>query len=590
MLLYITTKNTNFSTMSRLFILLLILTSNIITAQRFLNLDFEYATKGMDKPQNWSSRLGSYIVTLDSIEVSSGNMSLKIDGTNPIDGDFGVCTSYFPAEFVINKSIEFKGKIKTESLTNGYAGLWWRVDDKDNNILGFDNMSDRGLIGTNDWTEVSIKMDIPATTERIFFGGLFVGNGIAWFDDFQVWIDGEKFTDAEPKILKPTEERLAWLRKYIHPIQSFNPSFENIQDLETFGELIGDAKVVALGETTHGSSEIFQMKHRLIKYLNQHKGFDIFSIEANMPEAYKVNEYTLEGKGNPEDLIKGMYFWTWSTHEMLALVEWMKEQNKTDNKIQFTGFDMQYYQESINELKNGFAENSTLVKGIEELEFILNTVKKNAKGSVGITIQEPDKSRTEEIISAIKKSIEGWNENKTQKAWLSQNVRLVEQFLGKTYFSRDKFMAENLEWINEQNPDSKIAIWAHNGHIKKVGNSMGKILAQSLKEDYLSVGFTFHKGSYTAVGKKGLNTYEAQESFEGTYEYLFQALDEPIFLLDLRQIKEDNSEHGKWLRENLEFRSVGAAKVDNEFKTTILKDDFDIIIFINESTNSKLLR
>src|SRR5262245_965142 len=71
-------------------------------------------------------------------------------------------------------------------------------------------------------------------------------------------------------------------------------------------------------------------------------GFTIFSIEANLPEAYRLNDYVLEGKGDPAQLLRGMYFWTWDTEEVLAMIRWMREFNQSGKgRVQFTGFDMQ---------------------------------------------------------------------------------------------------------------------------------------------------------------------------------------------------------------------------------------------------------
>lgn len=576
--------------MKRITIIILILTSNFLVAQKSLNLDFEYEVAGSNIPKKWYVGNRGYNISLEEKEIFSREKSLKMESNNPSTEQFGVCTNNFPVEYAIDKTIEFKGKIKTSSVKEGYAGLWWRIDSKDKSMLGFDNMADRGIAGDQDWTEVSIKMEVKGDVEKILFGALLTGTGIAWFDNFEVFIDGKKFEDIEPKIIKPTKERITWLRKRIYPLKSFDPKFENTDDLEIFGKLVGDTKVVALGETTHGSSEIFQMKHRLVKYLTQNKGFDIFSIEANMPESYKMNEYTFEGKGKPKELIRGMYFWTWRTQEVLEMVEWMKEQNKTDKKIKFTGFDMQYFNESVRELKHGFKDKPDLLKDINELRYTLDSLKEISKKSRGRITQNYDKERVNEILFNIKSAIQMSSHQNLEKEWLLRNVRIIEQFLDMDYISRDKYMAENLEWIHKQNPESKIAIWAHNGHIKKTDYRMGKFLAQSLQDDYLTVGFTFHKGKYTAVGKNRLNTYEAQDSYEGTFEYIFQSLNEPIFLLDLRKIKNDNSEHGQWIKEALEFRRVGAMKVPNEFKETKLLEDFDMIIFINESTNSKLLK
>ena len=81
-----------------------------------------------------------------------------------------------------------------------------------------------------------------------------------------------------------------------------------LDDLKPLKDLIGDARIVSLGECTHGSSEVFSMKHRMLEYLVKEKGFTIFSIEANMPEAFALNEYIIDGKGDSRKLLAGMYF------------------------------------------------------------------------------------------------------------------------------------------------------------------------------------------------------------------------------------------------------------------------------------------
>jgi erythromycin esterase-like protein len=113
-------------------------------------------------------------------------------------------------------------------------------------------------------------------------------------------------------------------------------------DLQPLKRLIGDARIVSLGEATHGSREFFQLKHRMLEFLATEMGFTIFSIEANMPEAYRLNDYVLNGTGDPAQLLKGMYFWTWDTEEVLAMIRWMREFNQSGRgRVQFTGFDMQ---------------------------------------------------------------------------------------------------------------------------------------------------------------------------------------------------------------------------------------------------------
>ncbi|MFZ4573202.1 MAG: erythromycin esterase family protein [Phycisphaerales bacterium] len=143
-------------------------------------------------------------------------------------------------------------------------------------------------------------------------------------------------------------EAAAWVKAHAVPLKTCEAG-NGFEDLAGLKDVVGKARIVSLGEPTHGTREAFQLKHRLLEYLATEMGFRVFSIEANMPESYNLNEYVLEGKGDPRKLIGGMYFWTWNTEEVLAMVEWMKTFNEAGRAregasfvpLRFTGFDMQ---------------------------------------------------------------------------------------------------------------------------------------------------------------------------------------------------------------------------------------------------------
>jgi erythromycin esterase-like protein len=134
---------------------------------------------------------------------------------------------------------------------------------------------------------------------------------------------------------------IAWVRQNAIPLKTVQTG-SGFADMQPLDNVVGDARIVSLGEATHGTREFFQLKHRMIEYLATRKGFTIFSIEANMPEAYRLNKFVLEGQGDPKQLLKGMYFWTWNTEEVLDMILWMRDFNKSGKgHIEFTGFDMQ---------------------------------------------------------------------------------------------------------------------------------------------------------------------------------------------------------------------------------------------------------
>ena len=139
----------------------------------------------------------------------------------------------------------------------------------------------------------------------------------------------------------PNQPTVEWIRA--HAIRLKTPEAgHGFADMKPLKKIIANARIVSLGEATHGTREFFQLKHRMLEFLASEMGFTIFSIEANMPEAYRLNDYVLNGNGDPAKLLKGMYFWTWDTQEVLEMIRWMREFNKSGKgRVQFTGFDMQ---------------------------------------------------------------------------------------------------------------------------------------------------------------------------------------------------------------------------------------------------------
>ncbi len=128
-----------------------------------------------------------------------------------------------------------------------------------------------------------------------------------------------------------------------HAIRLTTPEAgHGFSDMQPLKKVIGNARIVSLGEATHGTREFFELKHRMVEFLASEMGFSVFAIEANMPEAYRLNDYVLRGEGDPARLLKGMYMWTWDTAEVLNMIRWMREFNKSGKgRIEFTGFDMQ---------------------------------------------------------------------------------------------------------------------------------------------------------------------------------------------------------------------------------------------------------
>jgi len=140
----------------------------------------------------------------------------------------------------------------------------------------------------------------------------------------------------------PTPAQVDWIRTHGVPFATDDPTHD-LADLEPLRAIVGDARIVALGECTHGTREVFRMKHRIVRFLAEEMGFTVFSIEANLPQAYAVGDWVDGGGGTAEEAVAGMIFWTWNTEEVVDMVRWMRSFRQSGRGgIAFTGFDMQF--------------------------------------------------------------------------------------------------------------------------------------------------------------------------------------------------------------------------------------------------------
>lgn len=163
-----------------------------------LNLGFENVKTGEKMPEGWGVAGAGYTLRIDDAVKKSGNNSLLLEApAEKKEGDVGIATISFPAGYE-GKEIELSGYIKLENVTDGFAGLWLRIDGE-NGVLQFDNMMSRNIKGTADWTKYTIRLPLPADGERILMGALLTGKGKMWADDLEIKIDGLELAWANKK-------------------------------------------------------------------------------------------------------------------------------------------------------------------------------------------------------------------------------------------------------------------------------------------------------------------------------------------------------------------------------------------------------
>ena len=250
-----------------------------------------------------------------------------------------------------------------------------------------------------------------------------------------------------------------------------------------------EARMIALGEATHGNAEFQQLKMDVFRILVENYGVRAFALEADYGCCETVNRYIHGGEGTPEEAPAALGFQIYKTDEMANLLRWMRDYNEESGKgedLCFYGFDMQRYEvdyEYFIEMAKGLGADTTELEKIWENEDSDNT---------DIAEQKT------EAINAVKAQLLDHEKPAVAQALHFADILLQNIEVGKAMESgqegmalRDKYMAENAMWILEQEEargNKRIFISGHNGHVDQFGSYdkenkyMGHILVDNIGE------------------------------------------------------------------------------------------------------------
>ena len=222
------------------------------------------------QPVGWlfptsSEQEKSFPVSLDSLEKKDGKYSISVASSTGSEGF--IATSFNIMKTFKGRNVELKGFLKTHQVTDGYAGLWLRVD-KDGGVLQFNNMADKAFAGTNDWTEFSIKLPYKDDEAiRIIVGGLLVGKGKMWIDGLKLYIDGQPIEQAVVKEVRPAKAQLDTAYAKQSGIEKIGLNQQRITNLKVLGEVWGLIKyhhpAVGLGDFNM-DAELFRVMPAVI--------------------------------------------------------------------------------------------------------------------------------------------------------------------------------------------------------------------------------------------------------------------------------------------------------------------------------------
>jgi erythromycin esterase len=405
-----------------------------------------------------------------------------------------------------------------------------------------------------------------------------------------------------------------WLKSQAIPLKSVEAG-HGFADLQPLKKILKDARIVGLGEATHGSREFFQFKHRMLEFLVREMGFTVFAIEASYPACFNVNEYVLTGKGDRAKALASQGFWTWDTNEVSDMIDWMRAYNEkapAGKKVKFLGYDLQHFEQGldlviayIRKVAPEYAETAEAT--YKPLRLSVQDYSKRSEEEMSQT-----RARMRDLIGFLAYNQARFVRQTSAAEFdlVMQHARIPLQFDDsytrsmkdpKFIYTRDYYMAENIESLMKtEGPGTRMVVWAHNGHIQTgvLGAlpSMGAYLRKFFGDAYYALGFSFNEGGFQSrdlsqKGRGALTEFSFGPAAAGTGDWYFARPGIANYIVDFRGAPKEGRV-AQWLSSTLPMRSVGSGfatdRPERAFQTqTVLKNHYDGMIFIARTTRAR---
>jgi erythromycin esterase-like protein/predicted phosphoribosyltransferase len=451
-----------------------------------------------------------------------------------------------------------------------------------------------------------------------------------WYENFSQTTDEEvrdllarrQQPEDAPALQSPTDATLVEVvRESAHLLTGA------AQDYDPLMDLVGDARFVLLGETSHGTHEFYRERAQITKRLITEKGFTAVAVEADWPDAYRVNRY-VRGVSDDVDAIEALAdfrrfpTWMWRNTEVVEFVEWLRAHNdalsRSAPKVGFYGLDL-------------YSLRASMKAVLQSLEKVDPEAAKQARAryacfdhfgedtqvygfATGLGIA---KSCEEEVVSQLvelqRRAAEYARRDghvaEDELFYAEQNARLVKNaeayyrsmFLAEvsSWNLRDRHMVETLEalvaHLGRQVGQAKVVVWAHNSHLgdaraTEMGQrgelNVGQLVRERYGREAVLVGFTTHHGTVTAASDWGgpAERKNVRPALAGSHEALFHAARPARFLLTWR-VGDKVTER---LRDPRLERAIGVIyrpeteRMSHYFRAR-LPDQFDAVLHFDET-------
>lgn len=344
--------------------------------------------------------------------------------------------------------------------------------------------------------------------------------------------------------------------------------FDDIEaaNLDSLMQRIGDARVVLLGEATHGSSEFYRMRARISRELISRKNFSFVAIEGDWPDAARVDHYVrhFEYPASEWQAFARFPVWMWRNEEVREFVEWLRLHNThaaPERRVAFHGLDLYSLYSSIRAILDYLDDVDPEVARVARERYGCLTpwqADPATYGQAALTgaYRSCEDDVANMLIELLGKRAEYTPRDGERFMDAVQNARLVtnaERYYRIMYYGsraswnlRDSHMYETLlNLLEHHGPESKAIIWAHNSHVGNAAATemslrgefnIGQLCSKDFGARVYSIGFGTNSGTVAAASNwdEPMEIKTVRPAMEKSYERLCHETGISRFLLDLR--------------------------------------------------------
>jgi erythromycin esterase-like protein/predicted phosphoribosyltransferase len=450
------------------------------------------------------------------------------------------------------------------------------------------------------------------------FGG--VG---AWYDDFSQTEDDEvrQLLAASAGATVDTRRASSGSTLSRRVLQHALPMAGTDADFDALLERIGDASIVLLGEASHGTDEFYRTRADITRRLITDHGFNAIAVEADWPDAYRVNRFV---RGEDEDAdadaaLSGFLrfpTWMWRNEVVRDFVTWLRQYNDTlteSRRIGFYGLDLYSLHSSIAAILDYLHQtNPDAARRARYRYSCFDHFGEDVQAYGYAASFDLSQSCEDEVVAQLREishaasGIDGHRDD--DLFFAEQNARLVRNaeayyrsmFRGgvSSWNLRDTHMMETLQALIDRGEQRghplKVAIWAHNSHLgdaraTEMGErgelNLGQLVREGHGANSVLVGFSTYEGTVTAATNwdEPAQRRRVRRGLSGSYEALFHETGLSRLQLDLGNaaLKAD-------LRGPLLQRAIGVIyrpeteRLSHYFNAR-LSDQFDWMIHIDQT-------